>query len=542
MWIEEEDILQSIPRAHDAPYISATNAGKARFQEGTRDLLFEAIESWEEEQIYGYASTRLCALIGEAGTGKSTIASQFAKRLEERGRLGASFFFTRGMPDLNSPRKFFATIASQLAQTQPALRLPVIAAAREHLKVAVLQQLEKEFRDLLEEPLSALPASHPPIFIIVDALDECTEEGPELVPTLLRLLLSCAAQPDCPLRVFFTSRPEPNYIHKALTSPYLQSCILTIQIQNFRDSVNDDIELLIRARFSEDARSKRWIESDPSIVPNLLSRADGLFVYAQTSVDFILGDLSSLQERYMAVMSFDEAFGLVPLDKLYRNVLESVFPVQERWPRSQRNLKAVLGYLVAIQVYDHCPVSPDTLERLTGLPAVESVPIFNALRSVIFFERDNPCSPFRIVHATFREFLADSNRCGEEFYVDVAQVHQELVKACVQTLEAFQEEYWPLPQDPTEPRSGHPLVGPDRLQGEHVSHVYYAYASLREHCAMMSPGNTLLYNSRVQSALEDCSQYYTLRISASFRTRRRGFRRARRFAGGVVARGPDYTY
>ena len=177
MWIEEEDILQSIPRAHDAPYISATNAGKARFQEGTRDLLFEAIESWEEEQIYGYASTRLCALIGEAGTGKSTIASQFAKRLEERGRLGASFFFTRGKPDLNSPRKFFATIASQLAQTQPALRLPVIAAAREHLKVAVLQQLEKEFHDLLEEPLSALPASHPPIFIIIDALDECGDAG-----------------------------------------------------------------------------------------------------------------------------------------------------------------------------------------------------------------------------------------------------------------------------------------------------------------------------------------------------------------------------
>ena len=126
--------------------------------------------------------------------------------------------------------------------------------------------------------------------------------------------------------------------------------------------------------------------------------------------------------------------------------------------------------------------------------------------------------------------------------MDVAQVHQELVKACVQTLEAFQEEYWPLPQDPTEPRSGHPLVGPDRLQGEHVSHVYYAYASLREHCAMMSPGNTLLYNSRVQSALEDCSQYYTLRISTSLRTRRRGVRRARRFAGGIVARGPEYTY
>ena len=86
----------------------------------------------------------------------------------------------------------------------------------------------------------------------------------------------------------------------------------------------------------------------------------------------------------------------------------------------------------------------------------------------------------------------------------------------------------PLAQNPTEPRSGRPLVGPGRLQGEHVSHVYYAYASLREHCSTMSLGNTLLYNPRVQSALEDCSQYYgawlvntargALRISAAFRT------------------------
>ena len=81
-------------------------------------------------------------MIGEAGTGKSTIASQFAKRFEGRGPLGASFFFTRGVQYLNSPRKFFSTVASQLARSQSALRIPVINAAREHLKTATLQQLE----------------------------------------------------------------------------------------------------------------------------------------------------------------------------------------------------------------------------------------------------------------------------------------------------------------------------------------------------------------------------------------------------------------
>ncbi|RDX49649.1 hypothetical protein OH76DRAFT_1329040, partial [Lentinus brumalis] len=161
-------------RADGALYRSAANAMKARFLEGTREQIF----GWLEEWVAGHAArTRthsICVLVGEAGTGKSTIASEFSKRLEEQGRLGASFFFTRGTQDLNSPAKVFSTIASQLARSQPSLRVPVVDAAREHLKRGALQQLEQEFEDLVRRPLSTLSSiDHAPIFVIVDALDEC---------------------------------------------------------------------------------------------------------------------------------------------------------------------------------------------------------------------------------------------------------------------------------------------------------------------------------------------------------------------------------
>ncbi|TFK84875.1 hypothetical protein K466DRAFT_588532 [Polyporus arcularius HHB13444] len=125
---KEERVLDSIPRAEDAHFLAAANTTKARFQQGTRELVFDCLEEWEDAQFenteQGNWPVPVCVLVGHAGTGKSIIASEFSRRLQERGRLGASFFFTRGVQDLNSPRKVFSTIFYQLARSQQLLRGP----------------------------------------------------------------------------------------------------------------------------------------------------------------------------------------------------------------------------------------------------------------------------------------------------------------------------------------------------------------------------------------------------------------------------------
>ena len=345
---EEELILKSMPRADEAHYLSFANATKARFQQNTRERLLEELDEWVRGQTSTSPASPICVLVGKAGTGKSTVASEFSRRLAQDGRLGATFFFTRGIQDLNSPRKFFSTLASQLARSQSALRLPVVDAAREHMRVAVLQQLQNEFEDLVEKPLRTLPSSYPPIFVVVDALDECTEDGPELTPTLLRLLLTCATQPWSHLRVFLTSRPEPHYIHEAFATAGVQNHIHPIDIHHFRESVDPDIEQLIRTRLREHKASAEWSDGDPSIVPALVQKSDGLFIYARTAVDFILSDLSDLSSRFNDLLSIETAVGLTDLDELYRVVLKNVLPHQDRhYLKPHDRLRRVLGYLVA---------------------------------------------------------------------------------------------------------------------------------------------------------------------------------------------------
>lgn len=230
-----------------------------------------------------------------------------------------------------------------------------------------------EFEDLLQKPLTSLPQSSfkQIIFIVVDTLDECTEEGRELIPTLLQSLLSCATRPGFPLCVFLTSRPEPHYIQKVCTVTKLRPHIHCVSIQSFRNSVSQDIKVLIRAKLNKDPVSKSWCDLDASIVPNLVSKADGLFVYACTAVDFILGDLSNLtlgflQERYQVLMIDNSHFGLAPLDMLYLTVLQSVFPPTVRYLQLQTCLEQVLGYLITLQDPDR--ISPEMLENLTGMP------------------------------------------------------------------------------------------------------------------------------------------------------------------------------
>lgn len=60
-------------------------------------------------------------LSGLAGTGKFTIALTISREYSGRGRLGASFFSSTGGGDFGHEKKFFTTIAFQLANQSPSL-------------------------------------------------------------------------------------------------------------------------------------------------------------------------------------------------------------------------------------------------------------------------------------------------------------------------------------------------------------------------------------------------------------------------------------
>lgn len=71
-----------------------------------------------------------------ASTGKSTIAQTVAPKEDDRGLLGASFFFPRGRDDRGRIDRFFNTIAYQLAKRPTSLKKHIYKALAEQSDVA----------------------------------------------------------------------------------------------------------------------------------------------------------------------------------------------------------------------------------------------------------------------------------------------------------------------------------------------------------------------------------------------------------------------
>jgi hypothetical protein len=122
------------------------------------------------------------------------------------------------------------------------------------------------------EDMLKLPGQ-PPVFLIVDALDECSNTSP--MPShrekALALLgkLTDSQLPN--LRICVTSRPEVDI--KVVLGPLT---FRSISLQDERGQM-EDIENYIKAVVEKDPRNRKWTAQDKQMVIDVLTRnADGM--------------------------------------------------------------------------------------------------------------------------------------------------------------------------------------------------------------------------------------------------------------------------
>ena len=446
---------------------------------GTREGLFEQLDAWVDEPT----GKPICVLTGGAGTGKSTIAVEFAHRLHERSNspLGASFFFVRGVEDLISTRLFFPTLAYQLAYSQDTLYPLIVDAARKHLKMGAHQQMKYEAENLIHVPLCDANPEHPPIFLVVDAVDECTENAATDVPEMLRLLIACVKEVGFPLRLFLTSRPA-DHVEYALSSG-AKDDLHTISLHDLpADSVRRDISVFIKHQMKQIPNAESVLNDD--VIERIAQRADGLFVYAQTAMNFLAESPDFIDERIQTLLSEKEReVALGPLYDLYLTVLESAFAKTELdHPTFRQTIQAVLGCIALLRD----AISPLALESLTGISVRDSSIILHRLRSVLLFDRRKPDEPFRTLHATFPQLLLDRKRCTNKlFFVDAKRESARLSDGCFRVLLALERNPLGLPQS----TAASEVPDLEERVGERIpSHVQYASAHWAAHVAQ-SPDN-----------------------------------------------------
>ncbi|KAF9504995.1 hypothetical protein BS47DRAFT_1437375 [Hydnum rufescens UP504] len=410
-------------RARHAEYNSSRKDAPLSCLEGTRVHILEDIMSWlalTEDNAHP-----VYWLNGLAGIGKSTIATTVAQRAEEKGVLGATFFFSRGSRALRDPHTVFPTLAFQLAQSDNQFK-SVIAEALEKEEGIEEKGLLRQLEGLIVNPLLRIRRNHQhPTVIIFDALDECEERG---ATDILRLLFSHAIRIPF-LRIFITSRPE---FHISSVFNQFENHKKTILHDVEASVIQQDIELYIRTELAKIPQRlglsmpTNWTTEAEKHA--LVERSGKLFIFAATCIRFIGDDRALAPREHLALIlgthsleggDPSEVIPYKQLDRLYTRLLRK--SLSDSNPRLVQNrFQIVLGSIVLLRQ----PLPLRSLAKFVEKDMEVVNTVLHHLQSVIIPPYDENDAP-RIYHPSFADFITSPSRCTVPGFLIVTVPEQE---------------------------------------------------------------------------------------------------------------------
>ena len=342
-------------------------------------------------------------LYGPAGAGKA-IAEFLCTPSESSQNFGGSFFFSRGKKGRDQGHFLFSTIAYQLALKVPGLRQHVNRITESdptlHAK-SMNVQLQALIVDAFRY-LSPLPQRS--YLVIIDGLDECHEKATQQM--ILRLLCEAITVHKLPLRFLIGSRPE-THIRDSFDQESLYMVTRRVVLDEKFDP-GRDIQVFLQDGFAK-IHAKNPILShveqpwpEEGIVDLLVQRSSGQFIYAATVLKFVGADFCSPTRQLALVLKPDHT-AFSDLDRLYTQIL-SVYP-------SAVNIVQVLGIIIACEQNSPEVMIEDILEMEKGQLKL----VLLGLSSLMINGIPHAIPPF--AHASFRDFLLDSNRSGR-FHVN----------------------------------------------------------------------------------------------------------------------------
>lgn len=238
-------------------------AGRARGFVG-RETLLQAIEAWQCDP----GSEPIFWLTGDMGVGKTALASVVAMK----GRLLAAHFCRAGEESRTDARAVAMSIASQLIESVPLYFSRL--AQRDYLSV-LRASTDTVLRTLLIDALPLLGEQAPDCLIVIDALDEATVDGQNVLAKFIGgdLMAALRTRPDS-YRILVTSRPDPVVMMAMGQAP-------SYELRPGDTGNIEDIKTFARTHLTARATDSGTLESWTN---DIAEKSEGLFSYAASAV------------------------------------------------------------------------------------------------------------------------------------------------------------------------------------------------------------------------------------------------------------------
>jgi hypothetical protein len=394
--------------------------------DGTRQTLLAEMITWFENTEL--SAPRIFWLNGFAGTGKTTVARTMANWAHQRGRLAATFFFSRNIDATRVPSAIIPTLAYQIARYQPSLRPSIctsIALDEDIRDRSIASQVKTLFGSL-----SSAATLNTSLLIVLDALDEChLEDGCEGGNAIPLLFAQMASVPS--IKILLTSRMEDTIKRKL---GRLIDCQITLHdIES--TIVQDDIRHYLARSLEKVASEWDLVPPFPAegVIDELVRRAGTLFIYAATVVKWVSDSKEQPDLRLEQIVKQDAdelPYHYRPLDRMYAQILSQAAQTTGSVKVRERALRNVLSAVVSLQE----PVRAVALASLAGEESHTRL-ILPLLASVLVVNSDEPV---RLFHASFPDFLTDKERCQDKrFLVLRSEGHLHLAVRCLEIMNTF---------------------------------------------------------------------------------------------------------
>lgn len=394
-----------------------------------RDWIMDAYHDWVSNQ----PDSRVFWIKALPGFGKTTLAVNLAAR--ERGTVVSRWFCEHGREKLRNPKAAIRTLVFQLAVHYDSKReqlndKPMSDYRRQLLSVLeispqtteeqfnqIIDRLNKSstdelFKTLLAEPLAHIIEREHQLVILIDALDEATDE--EGNNALVDFFVTHLASLPKWIKFVVTSRSES---------------VVSAGLQGFKPFVIDaedsrnigDLRVWYAAHLFPNEALQRLPETEQQRIEKLLiERSEGMFLFLTTIAE-------GLRERSLVVADLDNMLYGVP-------GLNAVYTTRFKHRFGQGFSKAVhVKELVRLLVV--APgVLPVTLAcELLGWNEEQLSHARLDLGSYLIESRDG----LKLFHKSLADWL--TNKKDNHFWVDVKPARQRIADALFAELEKEQD-------------------------------------------------------------------------------------------------------
>ena len=272
---QEDEILKKLAKVDTQRDVTDY---AAKYLQGTRESFFAKVKTWLDD---ANSPNRVMVISGNAGMGKSVLAAETCRRMQETGRLCGSHFCHHDKARHRNSKVMLQSLACHLSCNLPEYKKALVEPLCRNLG-AEINDLEVSdlFELLFEEPLSRVTEPGLISLVVLDALDESEYQGRN---DLLDVIAEHFKKLPHWLRFLVTTRPEINICEslKGLKPLLLEP--------DDEENLND-----IRLYFERNLSGLLETENREMVLKDLVEKSEGVFLCAQFLVDFIKTNCSTL--------------------------------------------------------------------------------------------------------------------------------------------------------------------------------------------------------------------------------------------------------